>query len=135
MKRSRNVYHLHIRKNKRLLDRVKRNALLTACLENKTDLFDSIKKQRRTKRAYVTTMDGQTENIPDHLASTYKNLYNSTEDEEKLTSIEKIVEMKIYDSCWDDINKITWNTLRDSAQKLKGKKSDPDPFWRYLRIT
>ena len=123
MKRSRNVYHLHIRKNKRLLDRVKRNALLTACLENKTDLFDTIK--RRTKRAYVTTMDGQTENIPDHLASTYKNLYNSTEDEEKLTSIEKIVEMKIYDSCWDDINRITWNTLRDSAQKLKGKKSDP----------
>ena len=125
MERSINVYHLHIRKNKRLLDRVKRNALLTACLENKTDLFDTIKKQRRTKRAYVTTMDGQTENIPDHLASTYKNLYNSTEDEEKLTSIEKIVEMKIYDSCWDDINRITWNTLRDSAQKLKGRKSDP----------
>ena len=125
MKRSRNVYHLHIRKNKRLLDRVKHNALLTACMENKTDLFDAIRKQRRTKRVYVATMDGQTENIPDHLASTYKNLYNSTEDEENLMSIGKMVEMKINDSSWDNINGITWHTMRDSAQKLKGKKSDP----------
>ena len=79
-----NVYHLHIRKNKRLLDRVKRNALLTACLENKTDLFDTIKNKTKKNQEDIRNDNGQPngENSRDHLASTYKNLYNSTEDEE-----------------------------------------------------
>ena len=84
MERSMNVYHLHIQKNKRLLDRVKRNALLTACLENKTDLFDTIKNKTKKNQEDIRNDNGQPngEHSRDHLASTYKNLYNSTEDEE-----------------------------------------------------
>ena len=86
---------------------MKCNTLLTAHIENKTDLFDAIKKQRRTKRAYLRTMDGRTEDIPDYLATTYRSLYNCTDDEKKLTSIHKTIDMKIGDHSWVDIIGIT----------------------------
>ena len=39
MKRTRNIYHLKIRKNKRILYRIKKNTLLKACLTNNGNLF------------------------------------------------------------------------------------------------
>ena len=42
MKHTRNIYHAHIRKNKRMLDKIKRNALLNACLNGKNGIFCEI---------------------------------------------------------------------------------------------
>ena len=71
-----------------MLERIKRNTLLTACIENKNDLFDAIKRQRKCKPTFVTTIDGHTEDIPGHLATTYEKLYNSANDEEVLSLVE-----------------------------------------------
>ena len=47
MKRTRNAYHLKIRKNKRMLHRIKKNAMLQACLTNNGNLFAEIRRQRK----------------------------------------------------------------------------------------
>ena len=47
MKRIRNVYHLYIRKNKKMAQTLKRNALLEACVSNKGDISEMIKEQRK----------------------------------------------------------------------------------------
>ena len=43
MKRTRNMYHLHIRKNKRVIDKIKSNGLREACLNNQNGIFREIK--------------------------------------------------------------------------------------------
>ena len=125
MKKTRNVYHLHIRKGRRLLERIKKNELLTACMENKTDLFDAIKRERRSKRTYATTMDGRTEDIPDHLAATYEKLYNSTDEKDEFSSIEISLETSVGATSLQDISCVRWNTVKNCAHKLKSRKTDP----------
>lgn len=125
MKRTRNIYHLHIRKNKRLLERLKKNSLMTACIDNKIDFFDAIKRQRRCKKTQVTSMDGHTEDIPEHLASTYKKLYNSLDDKENISSVEETLKERIDENSWSQIDSITWKTVKECSKKLKCKKTDP----------
>ena len=43
MKRTRNIYHFQIRKNKKMADTLKKNALLDACINNNGDIFQEIK--------------------------------------------------------------------------------------------
>ena len=43
MKRTRNIYHFQIRKNKKMADTLKTNALLDACINNNGDIFQEIK--------------------------------------------------------------------------------------------
>ena len=52
MKRTRNLYHFHIRKNKRMLDKIKRNKLLNACLNSENGIFREIKSMRRNKSTH-----------------------------------------------------------------------------------
>ena len=49
MKRTRNVYHYVLRKCMKSEEKVKRNKLLTSCLGEGGDLFEEIKKLRKTK--------------------------------------------------------------------------------------
>ena len=53
MERTRNMYHLHIRKNKRVLDKIKSNRLLEACLNNQNGTFREIKIMRNNKQSMV----------------------------------------------------------------------------------
>ena len=67
MKRTRNVYHLHIRKNKRMINTMKRNSILNACFsDTQMDLFDEIRKIRKCPPTVATAIDGESENIPIH---------------------------------------------------------------------
>ena len=70
-------------------------------------------------------MDGHTEDIPEHLASTYKKLYNSMDDKENISSIEETLEERIDENSWSQIDSITWKTVKDCSKKLKCKKTDP----------
>ena len=57
MKRTRNKYHLEIRKKKRLLERIKHDKMLTSCLERDNDIFKEIRKQRACKNTCATSID------------------------------------------------------------------------------
>ena len=60
---------------------MKENNLLDACLNNNGDIFDEIKKLRRTTPTVAPTMDGVNSKIESHFANTCKKLYNSIYDE------------------------------------------------------
>ena len=83
MKRTRNIYHVHIRKNKRMLDKIKKDRLLSACLNNANEFFSEIKALRKNKPSYSNVIDGNSENIPEYFSSKYKKLYNSIDDEDQ----------------------------------------------------
>ena len=126
MKRSRNAYHLKIRKNKRILDRIKKDSMLKACLDSNGNIFTEIKKQRKCSRINATTIDGHSNNIESHFAQKYKKLYNSVNDEENLFKTEEMLESKINQTnSYNETNIITAELLCVASQKLKSGKSDP----------
>ena len=50
MQRTRNVYHLQIRKCKNMTNILKKNTLLNACVNGKGDIFTEIRKLRISSR-------------------------------------------------------------------------------------
>ena len=70
MKKTRNRYHLIIRKKRRLLERMKRDNMLQSCVENDGYIFDDIKRQRKCKQTFPTTIDEHTDAIPYRLKKT-----------------------------------------------------------------
>ena len=125
MKRTRNRFHLLIRKKKRLLDRVKRNEMLAACLENDSSIFDAIKKKRKCKQTIPSVIDGHDTDIPGYLASKYEKLYNSVDDEENLMMVKNHLEVSINQDDIKFIEKIDLGVFKSSARKLKPGKTDP----------
>lgn len=125
MKRTRNQYHLLIRRSKRLLQNMKKNNLLNSCLENDTSIFDEIKKQRKCKQTPVSTIDGHTHDIPDYLAEKYENLYNGVDDAENLTKLEAKLNDSISQHSCTHANLLNPDVIRSASRKLKTGKTDP----------
>ena len=125
MKRTRNLYHFHIRKNKRMLDKIKRSKLLNACLNSENGIFSEMKSMRRNKSTYPNAIDGKTDKIPAQFACKYNNLYNSINDENDLRTIKDVVCRKLVTADISEIEKVTPNLLREASKKLRPNKSDP----------
>lgn len=125
MKKTRNLYHLEIRKNKRMSDMITRNKLLTACLENQNNLFDEIKRRRKCKPSTTTIIDGHTKDIPSYLSKKYKELYNNSPEENEIRSLERQVNSTLTDSSMRCVDQISWMNVKACSMKLKSKKTDP----------
>ena len=125
MKRTRNIYHLNIRKNKRMMDKVKRDKLLNACLNNKSGIFSEIKAMRRTKPSFSDVIDGNSDNIPEYFALKYKTLYNSVDDEKELSTIKNETSERIKTSDVCEVSRITPLIMKEASRKLTSNKRDP----------
>ena len=99
--------------------------LLSACLGEGGDLFKEIKALRKSDPVIATSMDGATENIPDHFGGIYSQLYNSANDTEKMEEVHAFVEAAVNSSHLDKVSLITPDILKEAASKLKPGKSDP----------
>ena len=98
---------------------------LNACLGQGGDLFKEIKAIRKSAPAVATSIDGVGDNIPEHFASIYSQLYNSADDTEKLKEVHARVEAEVNPSHLIDVSRITPDLLKQAASKLKPGKSDP----------
>ena len=127
MKKTRNRYHLLIRKKQRLLDRIKRDEMIDACLKNNTNIFDMIKKKRKCGNTVPTSIDGETDDIPRYLASKYEKLYSCVDDSENIKSLERDLEVKITQEDVNFVNKIKPCVLKSCVRKLKHSNS-PQTF-------
>ena len=125
MKRTRNIYHLQIRKCKKAANTLKRNALLDACLNGKGDIFTEIRKIRRSPMAVANSIDGVTENIPTHFATIYSKLFNSVDEKASLDQLYNHINANIDDQSLTEILKITPKIVYDATQHLKKSKNDP----------
>ena len=95
MKRTRNVYHFVLRKCIKSEEKMKKNKLISSCLGGEGNLFDEIKKMRRTKPVVATSIDGEKKDIAEHFGKIYSKLYNSAEDEEEMQHVKIKVENEI----------------------------------------
>ena len=125
MKRTRNIYHYVLRKCMKSEESFKRSKLLSACLGEGGDLFEEIKKLRKTKRTVATSIDGEKDDIAGHFGSIYSELYNSAEDTAEMEAVKEEVEHAINENSLIDVKKITPDIVKKAVQKLKSGKSDP----------
>lgn len=125
MKRTRNIYHFQIRKNRKMTEILKRNALLDACINNNGDIFKAIKKQRHTHSTVPTKIDNITTNIENHFANIYSQLYNSVNDRTELNILARHISENINSSSINDVNRITPELVKEALTHLKVNKTDP----------
>ena len=126
MKRTRNVYHFHIRKNKRMINTMKRNNILRACFaDNQLDIFSEIRKMRRCTHSVATTIDGESENIPKHFANIYNELYNSVSDQAEVQKLYIMLTERIGESSLFEVRKVTPDVVSEAIEHIKAGKNDP----------
>ena len=124
MKRTRNVYHLHICKNMRMLDKIKKDKLLDACLNNQNGIFTEIKAMRKNTVSFANTIDGNRENIHQYFANKHEKLYNSVNDEEELRKIKKEIHQRTAHLDIIEVLRITPRIVKEALNKLSQYKSD-----------
>jgi hypothetical protein len=125
MKRSRNIYHLQLKKARRAEERIKKNKLLNACLGGEGNLFEEIKSMRKAKKMLSNSIDGETENIANHFSNIYNELYNSTNDKSEENDIRNKIEKLIVNTQIEDVEMVRPDIIKKAAHKLKPGKSDP----------
>ena len=125
MKRTRNMYHYQIRKGKKLADAMMKDSLIQACIDNNGDIFEIIRKARRTTENIPSAIDGISDRIVDRFADIYKKLYNSVEDEEQKILMRDTINKGISSSSLVEVNKITSDVVLKAINKLKNNKTDP----------
>ena len=123
MKDTRNMYHLHIRKHERVIDKIKSNRLLEACCNNQNGIFNEIKTTRRNKQSFPNAIDGKDENIPQYFANKYDNFYNSVHDSNDLLIGDESISQRIKNSDICEGVKITPTLFKEASKKLKPEKS------------
>ena len=126
MKNTRNKYHLQIRKNKRMLDTIKRNNLLEACLNGNNGILRETKSMRKCTPSVPNVIDGKSDNIPDLFATKYEKLYNSVDDKKYMKDIKTELQNRIKQGDIEEVEKITSEVLKEASNKLVGNKKDPD---------
>ena len=125
MKKTRNVYHMEFKKCQKAEITIKKSRLLDACLNGNGDLFKEIKSMRKTNPTIADTIDGVSDDIPNHFRSIYSELYNSVDDANEVLLIKDEIEVKLNAKHLDDIKKVTSTEVKKAAMRLKPGKSDP----------
>ena len=137
MKRARNIYHFQIKKCKKMKNTLKKNTLLQACIENRNvDLFHEIKKMRNSAPTIANTIDGKCENIPNHFAGIYKDMYDLANDINNLLDVQHALNKNIHSTSVEEAFKITPTVIADAVMHLKEEKRDTIfewvPEWVYF---
>ena len=95
------------------------------CLNGDADLFEEIKKLRKSPQSVANSIDGEKEDIAGHFANIYSELYNSIDNTEELRKVSDDVNNGINFTHIHDVEKVTQDIIKDAAKHLKNSKSDP----------
>ena len=125
MKSTKNIYHRSFKKCQRNENFIKKNKLLNACINGDSNLFEEIKTIRKTHSRAAKSIDGVSNNIPNHFRNIYNELYNRVNDINDVELIKNEVESKIKDDDIYEIEKIDSKVVNNAIKKVKSGKNDP----------
>ena len=80
---------------------------MDAYLNGNGDIFKEIMSMRKTEQVVATSIDGETENVPNHFKDIYSKLFNSVNDVESMARLSDDIANRISPSDIDDILKVT----------------------------
>ena len=123
MRMTRNRYHYEFKKCRKSEEKIKRNKLLNACVNEGADIFTEIKAMRKSNQLTASSMGGS-DDVGEVIKNKYEKLYNSTSDRDQLVEVAEEVNARIEQCDHSDIAKITPEIVKDAARRLKPGKSD-----------
>ena len=125
-KQTKNRFHYQIRKCRRVENFLRNQKIVENCIENDSDLFKEIKKQRsKQSDSKDVTIDGASgDDIPDTFANIYKELFNRVNDEAKSNEIKDNIEEQLGQKDVDEIEKINSLTIKEALKNIEANKSD-----------
>ena len=125
MKHSRNRYHCQIRKCRRVENYLRNQKIIENCVENDTDLFSEIRKQRKNNNTDEVTIDGASgEEIPGRFATIYNELFNRGKDDDKIDAMKIELERGISRDDVSETDRINSEVIKEAMKQIKGNKSD-----------
>ena len=108
---------------------IKRDKFTEACLIGDKNMFEELKKMKGKSNLTSTKIDGKNspEDIADHFAATYRELFNRTESNENMINLFNEVDDKISNDDFKDIDKVTSKLVHNILkEKIKPNKTDPE---------
>ena len=87
--------------------------------------FDEIKKLRKAPPTVSTMIDGVSYKIESHFANTYRQLYNSIEDDHNLTHVAEHLSKAIDSNSHVYVDKITASLVKNAINHLRNNRNDP----------
>ena len=127
MRRTKNIYHYHVKKCKKAEDQIRKEKLLSAVLDpnSETDLFKEIKIMRKASSLSANKIDEKTDKIEEHFAGIYKTLYNSVNDHDALHEVANVIDSKVSHNSNKEVWKVTPEIIKEAVTRIKPQKSDP----------
>ena len=126
MKRTKNRFHYQIRRCRRVENFLKNQKIIENCITDDKDLFEEIKKQRKSGRNENLVIDGAAGSlIPEKFADVYEELYNREKDSNAVSNILDGINANILEDARQNIDKINTCSISDALDKIKPNKSDP----------
>ena len=114
MKNTRNIYHYQIRRCRRVEEYLINQKIIENSIDNDKDLFEEIKKQRRTGINEDLVIDGASSNkIPEKFADVYEKLFNRENDGEVVNNILGDINDSIDEESKNVLQKINIMSIKD----------------------
>ena len=124
MKRTRNIYHYAIRKCKRATEYIKKEKLLNSCISGQNNVFDEIRKMRRTGDNIPVKIDG-CDKPAERFGEVYKELYNSAGDSVEMNKLLNVINSKISHDDLIEVDRVTTDVISDAIKGIRSNKNDP----------
>ena len=120
------MYRCEEKKVRRANEAISRNKILMSCICGNSDVFEELKRIRKTDDAKVPTMDGvKHDDIPAHFAKTFNELYTKHEDGAELRELQRTLDSDISEKHLGDVHAVDAKVVKEAIEKLKHSKSDP----------
>ena len=120
MKRTRNIYHYAIRKCKRASEYLKKEKMLNSCVSGDNNIFDEIRKMRKTSNNAPNKIDGN-ECPAKKFGEVYGALYNSANDTEEMKGILAEINSSLDERDLSDVDKVSCDVISEAVKGIKSR--------------
>ena len=126
MKSSKSQYKYAIRRLKNLTEQIQNNAFVSSILSGSTSIYSEVKKFRGITKTVSSRIDDivGSENIANHFANQYSQLYNKCEHGETFEDLKSSINDNLSNDDLEDVDKVTPDLVREALKKMKSAKGD-----------
>ena len=119
-------YKYAIRRLKRAKDKIQNDKFVSSIIGGGVNIFDEIKKFRGKMKTCSSRIDDEvgSENIANHFAGLYSELYNRVEQCNSLIDLQDMLQGKIQAGDIFEVNRVTEDVVKQALGRMKGGKND-----------
>ena len=126
MKYSKSQYKFAVRRLKRAQGKVQNDKFISSIINGGVNIFKEIRKFRGANTSISSRIDNEVgaENIANHFATIYSELYNRVQLDEKLEQISDTIEKDVDKQCYFQLDRINEELINKAMKLMKPNKCD-----------